>query len=118
MTGAFAAATATLSADPNQGVDATHYALGSSIGVPVRVRLVAPDIVQELGAAPAAISDAVIYMAKTELDAVVERDVIAVGDETYSVMAVLQDAAGVTWRLPVRKHEAPTQASIAIGHGL
>jgi hypothetical protein len=100
------------------GVDATHYQAGSAVGVPVRVVLSAPDQVELLGAASAAVSSVIITVPSAALPDPQERDTFVVGGDVYAVMAVLRDARGVSWRLPCRRQTEASVGSLRLGAGL
>jgi hypothetical protein len=115
---AFERAAAAIAADANMGTDATHTPAAGGSTTTLRVVLSAPDSMLQPAEAAMIGADAMLHVTKAALSSVAERDTFTIGGTAWSVMAALEDAERVTWRLPVRRHETATAGSTAIGAGL
>jgi hypothetical protein len=100
---AFAAALATLLADPNLGLDAIHRAQGTGAEVPLRVVRSAPDrLAGAFGTTIVQATD-VLAVAIAALPLVEAGDTFALCGDLLTVQHAERDAAGVAWRIHCRR---------------
>lgn len=101
---AFAAALATLLADPNLGVEA-QWQRGADPPLALRVLRAAPDqVVTSFGVGAITATD-ILSVPVAVLPDIQPGDRFWIGGDTLTVQSALRDAGGIAWRLACQREE-------------
>ena len=96
---AFAAAVATITADPNIGTDAVYRAGGIGAPVPLRVARSAPDRLGEAFGTSIVQATDVLLVAVADVADPAAGDRFVLGPDTLTVQHAEREAAGMAWRV-------------------
>jgi len=101
---AFAAALATLVADPNLGVDVL-WQRGNDPPLPLRVLRAAPDQVLSSFSVSAITATDILSVPVAVLPDIQAGDRFWIGGDSLTVQSALRDASGTAWRIACQRQE-------------